>query len=156
MNHLKISVKKVLDSSFFTLANLVTLSGILASLIFIFYSQKVNVLQKEFLIIIIALSDILDGALARSRKEVSYWGHFLDRSVRDTLVILIFFLLIYFRFPEIFHSNWFLCWIGLEIIFFFKNLTQWVYKEEENKKFYQAWNAKQALYFLFILLFIIQ
>jgi len=132
-----------------TLACYITLAGAIAGILFfpffIFFSKWQAIACLAFL----AISDLVDGKIARKRKEVSLVGHFLDRIVRDSVLVAIFLFIFlietkkdYYFFMLIFFGEAIFLGLNLKGIFVDG-------KRKNSFYFYCFWNLKQAFYFVY-------
>ncbi len=140
-------------NNFLTVGNLITLGGIFSGLVILFKSEVGHI--DLIFIIILSISDVFDGYVSRKRGEISLWGHFLDRILRDSVIILVFLkILIVFLGTTRQCWNNFGVFLIIEAAFLIFNLINFISYEENSKEaiekrsFWFLWKVKQSLYVL--------
>lgn len=90
-----------LQTPYFGIANLITTIRLLLVLVLIFFSARLSFNDsKNFLLIVtIPLLDILDGLVARQRKEESRFGMYYDLEV-DALFVMVTSIVIFNNHPS--------------------------------------------------------
>jgi|GEM_PF-5701130 len=148
-------ISMMTGNSFLTISNMVTLGGVISGLMILLKSE-VSYIDLVLLFFLLA-SDVFDGYIARKRKQVSLWGHFLDRILRDSIVILVFLKLLMAPLgasEELWSSL--VTLLAAETFLFIFNLVNFIRhardleakEEAESGIFWFLWKIKQLLYFL--------
>jgi phosphatidylglycerophosphate synthase len=85
-----------LETPYFGIANLITTIRLLLVLVLIFFSGRLSFNDSKvfLLILVIPLLDIIDGLIARYRKEESQFGMFYDMEV-DAVFVMVASILVY-------------------------------------------------------------
>lgn len=91
----------------FTFANLISLSRVFMCVPLVVYLEKINHLEKStylapiVLIVLIVLSDLLDGVIARSIDEITNIGKVID-PVADKICLMVVIIFLSFSNPILF------------------------------------------------------
>ncbi|MBD3231486.1 CDP-diacylglycerol--glycerol-3-phosphate 3-phosphatidyltransferase [Candidatus Dependentiae bacterium] len=127
----RIQIHKILkDESWLTISNFLTLSRFLLTF-FIVYGIFYKSWKCVFILfLIVGITDLLDGYLARLLKQDTHLGKILDPLVDKFLIIASFSSLAFFHSPSFFIPYWFVVLIiirefiillGSSILLLFKN-----------------------------------
>ncbi len=101
----------------FNLATKITFLRILAApilVLMLYFPNRLTCLAAMIVFILAAVTDMLDGIIARRRKEVSAFGKFLDPLADKILICSVLVMLVWLRNPD--GTAWVPAWVTIVII----------------------------------------
>lgn len=93
-------LKKIVNSTKFTLPNILTLSRIVFIIPFIFSMLSENYVRSGFVLLLSGLTDFLDGYLARKFNQQSDFGKMLD-PIADKLTLMAVMVCVSIKFTNV-------------------------------------------------------
>ena len=133
---------KTREDRILTLANAISISRIVMCIPLIYYLENSNIIFSFGIILLIIISDLLDGFVARKANEITNFGKLID-PLADKICILVVIIFLIFK-----YGFWFLLFLGLLTIRDVIIIIIGVYLVNIQKDVFQSnWTGK---WFIFI------